>query len=209
MRDDDVLLEHLSERAALLPEPDRPGAAVLLDRLGTDRARDRDALSAAMNSERYARLLDRLVDAARDLPVIEPHTTRPRRLALRLAQLPWKRLRHTIRALPAEPSDAELHEVRKRAKHARYALEAITPLSPPRVGRLAARISVVQDVLGAHHDAVVAAVWLRTAAADLGDPRAAFAAVALADGLLRDADAHRADWRRRWRRAHRLGRDVL
>ena len=49
------------------------------------------------------------------------------------------------------------------------------------VRRLAARVSSIQDVLGEHHDAVVAVAWLRDAVVTGdADPELAFTAGALA-----------------------------
>jgi CHAD domain-containing protein len=162
-----------------------------------------------MRSPRYLTLLDRLVDAARAPRLLEPDPSRPRRRARRLARHPWRRLRRTIRALGDDPTDEQLHEVRKRAKQARYALEAIAPISPRRVTRLAEHISEVQDVLGEQHDAIGAVAWLRAAAADHDEPGVAFAAGVLAAGFARDGARRRDEWRRPWRRARRVAADVF
>jgi CHAD domain-containing protein len=63
--------------------------------------------------------------------------------------------------------------------------------------RFARRVAAIQEVLGDHHDAVVAAGWLRDAAAD-ASPGEAFAAGQLA-GLERvDEAATRAAWPDTW-----------
>jgi tRNA-dihydrouridine synthase len=54
-----------------------------------------------------------------------------------------------------------LHEVRKAAKRARYAAEASVAVNGRPAERLAQRLEAVQEILGAHQDAVTARVLLR------------------------------------------------
>src|SRR5205085_6668255 len=129
----------------------RARAEPLLVRLGHERAARRDELLAALRSTRYLVLLDRLVAAAAS-PRLAGGAAHPKRRARRLARRPGHRLRRTVRALPHDPSDEQLHEVRKRAKQARYALEAIEPVASKHAARLARRLATLQDRLGAQHD---------------------------------------------------------
>ena len=66
-----------------------------------------------------------------------------------------------MRALPADPTDDELHAVRIRGKRARYAAE----LAEGAVGKPAQRFvqdaKRFQDVVGEHQDAVVAEERIR------------------------------------------------
>ena len=164
-----------------------------------------------MVSPRYLALLDRLVEAAAEPHLVDERARRrARRRAPDLARRPWKHLRRTVRALPDDPTDDQLHEVRKRAKRSRYALEAIAPVSSSDVRRLAGRVSRIQDVLGEHHDAVVAVAWLRDAVATGdADPECAFTAGELAGRFGRDAHRQRRRWRSEWRGARRRARDVF
>lgn len=70
-RDADVLLERLHRQMESLETRDAAAAGAIIGRLVEDRARDRDALLAILNSERYGRLLDRLAAAARELPAMK------------------------------------------------------------------------------------------------------------------------------------------
>ena len=56
----------------------------------------------------------------------------------------------------SDPSDADLHEIRKRAKRARYAAELATDALHEDAGPLAERLADLQDVLGELQDGVVA-----------------------------------------------------
>ena len=55
-----------------------------------------------------------------------------------------------------------MHEARRAYKRARYAVEALIPRAGRPARRLAKRLSALQDVLGAHQDAVVTEARLRT-----------------------------------------------
>ncbi|MDE2639541.1 MAG: CHAD domain-containing protein, partial [Chloroflexota bacterium] len=63
--------------------------------------------------------------------------------------------------LDAGSPDAELHALRIRVKRLRYALEFLAPLYPKAAARLLPRLVELQDGLGRHQDAVIAARQLR------------------------------------------------
>jgi CHAD domain-containing protein len=129
------------------------------------------AALAALDEQRYLRLLDDL-DALLANP---PLTPRAARTAGRVLAKPVRRAaRRLQRALAAVPGagdrDAAIHEARKTAKRARYAAEAAAPALGRPASRQAARAKEVQQLLGDHHDSVVA----RTVLLDLaGKARAA------------------------------------
>jgi CHAD domain-containing protein len=160
----------LQTHASAVPEADRPGVDALLRELAAQRARKREELLRAMRSPRYARLLDRLVDAAR-APVVpdDVASRRARPVAYRLARKPWSRLRTAIAALGSAPDDPALHEVRRRAKQARYAAEALAAVDTRWPKRAAARAEAVQEVLGEYQDRVVARAWLEDTARERWD----------------------------------------
>ncbi|MDQ1430503.1 MAG: hypothetical protein QOF40_1105 [Actinomycetota bacterium] len=205
VRDQDVLRELLTARADALRPGQHARALSLIRRLDEQRAGDRAALLHAMDSPRYLALLDQLVDGAH-APRLRAgqHSRRHTRSRVaRLVRKPWRRLRDAIRLLPAEPADVELHEVRKRAKQARYALEATAPVLGKPATRLAKRLASLQDVLGAHQDAVVAAAWLHDAALDSDDTEAAFVAGELAESFGAERRHVRRTWWLQWKRAKR------
>ncbi len=136
-----------------------------------------EALHDALASQRYERLSGRLSDSASTeaLPLLES-ACEPCRTALPpLVDGVWKRLKRAGRALEPESPDDDFHEVRKRAKRARYAADAVRDALDPDASSAAKRFArharAVQDILGAHQDAVVAAAEIRQIAAahsDLG-----------------------------------------
>ena len=95
-----------------------------------------------------------------------------------------------------------LHDVRKAAKRTRYAAETLQPILGKDASRLAATCSIIQDALGAHHDAVVAAARLL----DLADSARANGRDTFTYGVLythieREAEAHERDYHRAWKKA--------
>ena len=124
----------------------------------------------------------------------------------RIAARQFKKLRKAVKALPAEPSNAELHAVRIEVKRARYAAE----LAAEEVGRPAARFvdkaKKVQDILGEHQDAVMAESRIRAWLRGIRSHPATW----LRDRLIkrqrtRRQKARKAFWRR-WPRLKRRGR---
>lgn len=202
VRDADVLIDRFAPRIGGLPEVDRPPAETLLDRLHADRERARSQMLAALRSARYDRLLDRLVEAASHPRVLLQidDTDDADDLAL-LVREPVRALLDAVDALGSEPNDAALHRVRRRAKRVRYAAEAVAPALGRPARRLAKTATEIQDALGAHQDAVIAAEWLRRIAAD-EDEGVGFAAGQLAAVELRDARRSRRRWPKTWQRTH-------
>jgi CHAD domain-containing protein len=203
VRDTEVLLELLREKASRLPAVDRPVADQFLGVLVGRWEEERIELLGAMRSARYVRLLDRLVDAAREPRFASPRVGEPARAVLApLVRGPWSHLRKAVEALDDHPPDGALHGVRIRAKRCRYAAEAVAPVVGGPARRFARRLAALQDVLGRHHDAVVAAAWLREVSVD-APAAAAFAAGALAGMVRLDAQAARAEWPAVWATARR------
>ncbi len=102
-------------------------------------------------------------------------------------------MRKAVRKLPAEPADDELHSVRKKGKRARYAAEL--------AGRkkLVQRAKKLQDVLGEHQDAVVAAGRLRELAAG-ASPEQALVAGRLVEREEERRTEARGAWPKAWKK---------
>ena len=127
-----------------------------------------------------------------------------------LAAREWRKLRRAAARLPATPSDATLHALRIRGKRARYAAE----LAEPAVGRRAARFlrtaAALQDLLGAHQDAVVTEATLRRLAQTTASRRTASGRTAFVAGRLAERQHQRAAAVRRgldstWAKLERRG----
>jgi CHAD domain-containing protein len=200
VRDAEVLAGEIAHAVERLPEADRSAGGRLVADFEADIAAQRERLLGAMRTERYLALVERLVDAARAPMLTEAAEERARDILPGLLRRPWRKLRRDARHLGDGASDEELHALRIRAKRARYAVEAGVPVLGGRARRFARAVAILQDVLGAHHDAVVAGERLRARGASR--PLAFVAGQAW--GIERDAGAEsRAAWPRAWRRARR------
>jgi CHAD domain-containing protein len=163
VRDREVLLERLRERAKSLPSTDSRSAASLLGLLELEIDSLRKKLQSELDSQRYIDLLESLVAAAHS-PVCTLDADQPASQVLPpLATGPWRRLRGAVRQLPEQPTDPELHRIRILAKRARYAAEAVAPVVGEGATAFARAAAKLQTILGEHQDSVTAQAWLRAA----------------------------------------------
>jgi CHAD domain-containing protein len=211
VRDADVLAALLTKHADALRPGQHARATSLIRSIEDQRAQDREALLEAMNSPRYPALLDRLVDGARAPHLRKGADDEPARVdraAPELLRKPWRRLRREIQRLSARPRDPELHAVRKRAKQARYALESVAPVVGKPATRAAKRLATLQDTLGDHQDAVVAAAWIERTALASDEVDTAFVAGELAQAFAAEQQRQRERWPGQWKRSRRAFRHV-
>ena len=177
-RDAEVLRARL--RATAEADPLAPLDAAAVARIDAElAARQEDALQAldkAMCDERYHRLLDALLDAANN-PRLTAEAQEPAEQVLpTLVWQPWKRFAHGGHGVegasqldPAAPDEA-WHAVRINGKRARYAVEAVANVLGGQASELSRALARVQDLLGEHQDAAVAAeTWLEIANSDPDD----------------------------------------
>ena len=196
VRDGDVLLGRLRHRAAELGIDE--DAARVLDTLQTSRDSALTALVEALRSDRYAHLLDRLVEAA-NAPVLGRDAGEPATDAVpALVRRPWHRLAKRAKALGSAPTDAQLHEVRIHTKRVRYAAEAAEPVVGKPARAFSHAAAKLQDVLGDLNDAVVAGAWLEAWATESSDGDGSDAAGALASAERSAAEELRGRWRAVW-----------
>jgi CHAD domain-containing protein len=158
VRDLDVLVEHVREIVADLG-PDRAGGEAILEALEEERGWARELLLEALDSERYRNVLAIFRTALERLSVVDADVSLGK-----LAKKEYKRLRKAYLALGPEPPDDELHALRIKAKRARYAAELAALAEGQRFATLAEAATEVQDLIGAHQDAVVAEKRVRALA---------------------------------------------
>jgi CHAD domain-containing protein len=206
-RDADVQHARIRKLADSLPEDDRPAGAKLAAELTTDREQARVRLLEGFAEDRYIGVVQLLVDAAR-APRLLPDAHQPAHdLAPGLLTRPWKKLRRDVRHLADPPPDEALHEVRIRAKRLRYASEAVAPVVGRRAAKLGKAAADLQDILGEHHDAVVAGALLRDRGT--GAPsEVAFAAGELAGLERAAADRARSVWPGAWKKLRKAARKL-
>jgi CHAD domain-containing protein len=199
VRDLDVLIDHLAPDVASL-DVDREQGEELLTALGAERAMQRAVLIDAMETPRYAALLDAFRAAIDGIEPVDAPSG-----ADEIAARALRKLRHAAAALPKEPSDGELHELRIAAKRARYAAELASLGGSKKAARTVTAFKRLQDVIGEHQDAVVAEERIR---------RVARPETAVAAGRLIERErVRKAEMRKRYpaalRKALRKGRKAF
>ena len=187
VRDSDVRLQSLEDDCANLPANDAVGSGVLLARAREQQRSYHEELRQTVATGRYLELL-RALDALASGPGVGSGSdlvpaqlwvllSEPAAVGVpSLAQRQWRALYKAVGHLGDAPDDEALHRVRIQAKRLRYLAEVAAPvLAPPARARAATRAAkaatVLQDVLGEFHDAVVTEQWLRETASHKG-PRA-------------------------------------
>lgn len=197
-RDVDVLIAHLERETEQLEQPERDAAASLVERLGEERVTAQAVALDTLRSERYYRLLDSLEAAARG-----PHVRRGQVSLRKLARTEFRRLSRIAEQLGPSSSDDDLHRARIAGKRARYTAElAEADIGKP-ARRFIERAKDLQDVLGAHQDAIVAEARLRGLLADAPGSGAAFAAGRLVERERARRLEARAELPKAWRRLDR------
>jgi CHAD domain-containing protein len=199
VRDLDVLRADLRSPRVGTRASGRAAHARLLRHIGADRARAVTALRAALDGGRYGRLLARLDATLAAAPGRTADVSLPN-----VAAEEFERLRRAVKRLPKHPSAAELHEIRIKVKHARYAAELAQPDAGRRAERFVAKAKALQDILGAHQDAVVAERYVRRAAGHGAAARALAEQIARREAERREAA--RAAFREQWPKLKRRGR---
>jgi CHAD domain-containing protein len=190
-RDAEVLQDLLTRGLAAIPTALVVGPVE--DRITSyftaELARADGAALHALDGQRYLCLLDDLDAMLADPPL----TPLARRKAGRALAKPVRRAQRRLhRALVAAPCaqdrDAAIHEARKAAKRARYAAEAAMPALGNKALRQATRAKDLQQLLGDHHDSVVA----RTVLVDLAAAARAAGQDTFSYGLIYQGQACRA-----------------
>ena len=199
VRDGDVLLARMEDRAGQLPEQSDRGTRLVLAALQKARDEAYAELLEAFRAERYLALLDRLVEAA-NTPVLLLEADLPAAVALPgLVRRPWSALAKRAKTLGSPPTDGELHELRIKTKRVRYAADAMAPLMGKPARAFAAKAAALQEVLGDLNDAVVSEQWLRSWVGRSRSMRGIFVAGELAGLERASAQKSRTRWPKAWK----------
>ena len=203
-RDLDVLLARLRQEIAQLEQSERAAAETLTDLLAQEREGAQGLALEALSSARYLALLDGLEDAARG-----PKVRRGEVALRKLAAREFRRLSKAAEQLGPDSTNEELHRARILGKRARYAAELASPELGKASRRLVDRAKVLQDVLGAHQDAIFAEARLRGLLAEAPGSGAAFAAGRLVERERQRRREARARLPKAWRALERSARAAL
>lgn len=169
-RDTEVILLRLKDRIGTEPAELLVGPVQqrIEEHLGASNHDARAAGLAALDSDRYFRLLDSLDSFVTDPPLSDLARKPARKCVAARVAADRARLKQAVEAVDGAqdgaPADAALHEVRKSAKRLRYAAEAAAAIHGKRARRLARAAEHIQQILGEHQDSLVTRELLR----DLG-----------------------------------------
>ena len=174
VRDMDILAQR---QAALLDElPGElilgPVASTIQVELAAQRKQAADAMTEALDSERYRKLIglihrwrsDPPFTSAADAPAdaIDPLIKKAKRKVNR-------RLTSAAAArLAGEPSEELFHRARKASKRHRYAVEAALPVWGSKADKIISQRKDLQNLLGNYQDSIVSAAFLRELGTRLG-----------------------------------------
>ena len=205
VRDSEVRRERLDssidalvdERAEVDWEADRVRSA-LWSPLVEQHDRALAALDEVLGGERYARLLEQLLELVDTPPLTERADTRIRGAYLRRTRRELTRVNQLMEAshdpVPhAEERALALHEARRATKRARYAVEPLRPVYGDAAATLTTRLKALQTALGEHQDTVVTRAYLHDLVQQTRpplDPAAALAAGALIERESRAAEEY-------------------
>ncbi|MCB5906737.1 CYTH and CHAD domain-containing protein [Streptomyces pinistramenti] len=182
-RDREVLAARIQDGLAAPPVPPcaEPARARVRAWSRARRSGSRRQVAVALDGRRYLALLDTLDGLLADPPLCKAAGRAPCKVLTKAVRKDFARLARRMADVPAAPAgpqrDLALHEARKAAKRARYAAEAARPALGGRAERFARRIADLQQLLGDHHDSVVAREALRElagAAQEAGESGFAF-----------------------------------
>jgi CHAD domain-containing protein len=158
-RDTEVLQARLTADLAAIPPTlvVGPVQARITAHFTAQLTQARQTALDALDGQRYLRLLGNL-DALLADPPLTPLAKREAGKALaKPVRQAARRLQRALDAIPgAQDRDTAIHEARKATKRARYAAEAAVPALGGTARRQATQAKELQQLLGDHHDSVVA-----------------------------------------------------
>ena len=175
VRDLDVLLERLGRDLAAAGSADRAAGEALLAELTTERDALQEELLQLLDGPGYLRLLAEL-----EAPILPANRPAKRRLA-ELAAQELHRLVEDVRELGSSLDDAELHGLRITVKRVRYAFELAGAPTRRHAAHVIEAARALQDLLGNHHDTVIAERRLREAGLQSPDAAVSFVAGSLVE----------------------------
>ena len=221
VRDSEVRRERLDssidalvdERAEVDWEADRVRSA-LWSPLVEQHDRALAALDEVLASERYAHLLDQLLDLVAAPPWTEKASTRIRGRYVRRTRRELERVNQLMEAAHDPAHSAEeralaLHDARRATKRARYAVEPLRPVYGDAPATLTTRLKALQTALGEHQDTVVTRSYLHDLVQQTRpplDPAAALTAGALIERESRAAEEYDLQAEAAWRKVARSPR---
>lgn len=163
VRDLDVQLERLEGWVSAAAPEDKGPLQEVRDVLEQQRAKERKVMLRKLNFRRYANFIESFTSFLRRGPSRTSPAARQPILdtAPDLVRKPYGKVRKLGDTLTEESSGESYHELRKKGKRLRYAVEFLSGIYGDSAKDLIKPLKKLQDVLGDHQDAEVAASQLR------------------------------------------------
>jgi CHAD domain-containing protein len=200
-RDLDVQIEYFLNEARAVDSRDRRPLQRFVERLRTEREKTQHMLLGELRSQRYFELIGRLLQAAQE-PAVVISTVKLEEITAD----EFAKLRKAKKELGSSSTDAELHRLRIKTKRSRYAAELAETCIGKAATRFIAEAKVFQEVLGVHHDAVVAEKHIRDFSDQSTSIRAAFVAGRMVERLRQRRDEARTRMQSQWKKLQRRGK---
>ena len=168
VRDLDVQIERLEAWKEEADEETSKSLDKILGITGKRRAKAREDMLAALDSDRYEILESSFAQMLSRSPEREVARTNGQDaagepitlVAPALIARRFRKWRKAARRLDAYSSPEAFHDARKKGKRLRYTLEFVSEIYGEPIQELVGPLKVLQDDLGDHQDAVVAAGYL-------------------------------------------------
>ena len=213
VRDLDVQLSWLRAEAAALAGVEAAPLAPLIETLDVQREGARTRMLAALDSPRYASLVDVVTGMLRAGETTPAGGTPAARMAPDLLRRRWRRFNRVARELGPDSANEDYHDARLRAKRIRYATEFTAGLYGGATHPFVAALKQAQDELGRRQDAVTTLHLLERIATDESLPTSTVLAMGrLAEGereVVRSVGEVFPETHRRLRREWRLLRAAV
>ena len=158
-RDTEVLQARLTADLAAIPPTliVGPVQARITAHFTAQLTQARQTALDTLDGQRYLRLLDNLDVLLADPPLTPLAAREAGKVLAKPVRRAARRLQRALAAVPgAQDRDTAIHQARKATKRARYAAEAAVPALGRTASHQAAQAKELQQLLGDHHDSVVA-----------------------------------------------------
>jgi CHAD domain-containing protein len=162
-RDGEVMQARITAGLAAVPPAlvAGPVEARITAHFAAELAQAHQAAVGALDGQRYLRLLSELDTLLASPPLTPLAARKAGKVLVKPVRRSAQRLYRALAAVPdAGDRDAAVHEARKATKRARYAAEAAVPALGGKARNQASRAKELQQLLGDHHDSVVARTLL-------------------------------------------------
>jgi CHAD domain-containing protein len=202
-RECDVTEELMRDRSLRLDRESLEYLAPIFEALSLMRREEHSKIDEMFSSKRYRTLMERLASAP--IRKLSPTTVVSEMAPAMFRPIARSVMRAGAKLEPESPSEL-FHRLRIRIKRLRYAFEMNEELAGKRGRKAVTRLAELQELLGQHHDAVVAIEWLRRfAGTSNAPPPSLLAAGSLIQSLHRRQQKLSTRATRRWKKLEHTG----